>query len=203
MTFRPKKSRRSVGIVFALAALLFAGFAMTSRATAEVYADDPNSQDPNRALILALAKDLAPIADAFGCKFAWGQISDASSATLEFVPKGDDVRKWTRLVTITTLGMPPQEPAQAQLMARLQNITLANFTQRGRVLQSKTGDNPKGMPALYFEYELGDGAAKEHGAVGVYKTRPKMGAIVQIQSRGKPLARDDAAKMRALAIPQN
>src|SRR5690349_11045717 len=88
---------------FAFAVVLGVG-AATIAARAEVYADDPNPQDPNRPLILAVAADLEPIAKSFGCAFAWGQASNGT-VTLEFVPKGDDVRKWTRLVTVTVVGL--------------------------------------------------------------------------------------------------
>ncbi len=187
----------------AFVAMLCAGMAATA-ARAEVYADDPNSQDPNKPLILAVAADLDPIAKSFGCAFAWGQAANGT-VTLEFVPKGDDVRKWTRLVTVTVVGLSPDTKAQAQLLARLQSITLENFSSRGHISQQKTGENPRGMPALYFEYDLGSGAAKEFGAVGVFRgrsegTKHDLAMIVQIQSH-KPLAREDADKMRALALP--
>jgi hypothetical protein len=85
-------------------------------------------------------------------------------------------------------------------MNRLQAITLNNFSTRGSAHDLKHGENPKGMPALYFEYEIGEGAQKEYGIAGVYKVRPNMAAIVQIQSH-KAVAREDATTMSALAMP--
>ena len=189
--------RRYVSISSVIGMLVFAD-ALAARA--EVYADDPNPRDPNRAAIMALAADLAPIAKAFGCEFGWGQLSDSSSASLEFVPKGEDVRNWKRLLTITTVALPSDAAGQIQLMNRLQAITLNNFSTRGSAHDLKRGENPKGMPALYFEYEIGEAAQKEYGIAGVYKVRSNMAAIVQIQSH-KTLARGDATKMSALAIP--
>jgi hypothetical protein len=190
-------ARLQASILSVIAALLIAS---ATAAWPEVYVNDPNSRDPNRAAIVATGNDLAPIAKEFGCEFAWGQLNDASSASLEYVPKGDDVRTWTRLVTITTVNLPADVQAQAQLMKRLHTIALSGFSGRGSVRAQKTGENPKGLPALYFEYEIGEGAQKEFGAVGVYKVRPDIAAIVQIQSH-KALAREDATKMSALAIP--
>jgi hypothetical protein len=171
-------------------------------ANADFYANDAKSTDPNRAAIEALAKDLAPIAAAFGCEFAWGDMHDPTNATLEFVPAGDDVRKWTRLVTITTVGMPPQQAAQSALIKDLHNMMEGRIIQRGRLLDKALGSDGGGLPSSFMEYEIGQGADKEHNAVAVMKVRADLAGIVQIQARGKPLAREDADKMRNLAIPK-
>jgi len=182
-----------------IAAMLFAGLT-TGQAFAEVYADETRSTDPNKAQIMAMAKDLALIPRIFGCEFAWGQVIGPHSITLEFVPKTDDVRKWTRLFTITTFELPPKQDAQRALITRLQTLTLANFSNRGTVTNKKQGEDRAKMPTVTFEYELGEGAAKEYGVAGIYKARPNLALIVQYQLR-TPLAKTDAAKMNDLAMP--
>ena len=186
--------------VFGFAVVLCVGAAMTIGARAEVYADDPKSQDPNKAQIMAMAADLAPIAKTFGCEFAWGQVIGPHSITLEFVPKGKDVRKWDQLVTFTTFELPPKEEGQRALIERIRTLTINNFSERGTVTNKRLGIDSSKMPTAYFEYELGEGLAKEYGVAGIYKARPTLAIIVQYQMR-KALAQTDTAKMSSLAMP--
>lgn len=173
----------------------------TGSALAEVYADETTSTDPNKPQIMAMAKDLVLIPRIFGCAFAWGQVIGPHSMTLEFVPKSHDVRKWSKLFTITTFELPPKEDAQRALIARLQTLTVANFSERGTVTKKQLGEDRAKMPTVYFEYELGQGAAKEYGVAGIYKARPNLALIVQFQMR-TPLAKTDTAKMSDLALPK-
>lgn len=189
------------GILTIALTMLFA--AIVAPASAEFYAADKNSKDPNRPAIEALAKEFAAIPNSFGCtQFAWGH-KDPASTSMEFVPPGHDVRTWTRLVTITALDLPADEAGRAQTLNRLQTIMLNTFAQRGIIMDKKTGADRNGQPTLFVEYETGQGPAREHNAAAVLKLRPDLAAVVQIQSRGnKPLPREDAAKMQALAIPK-
>lgn len=189
------------GILTIALTMLFA--AVVAPASAEFYAADKNSKDPNRPAIEALAKEFAAIPNSFGCtEFAWGH-KDPASTSMEFVPPGHDVRTWTRLVTITALDLPADEAGRAQTLNRLQTIMLNTFAQRGIIMDKKTGADRNGQPTLFVEYETGQGPAREHNAAAVLKLRPDLAAVVQIQSRGnKPLPREDAAKMQALAIPK-
>lgn len=183
---------RIAGAIFAL--VLFA-----APVHAEFYANDKAARDPNRAFIETLAKDLQSIPASFGCELAWGHM-DENSVQIEFVPKGDDVRKWTRLVTMTLVSLPPQPAGKVETTKRLQAIMTDNFNQRGRVIESKSGADKNGTPTLYVEYKIGTGAAEEHNAAIVMMLRPDWAGVVQIQAREKPLAREDAARMKALAI---
>lgn len=188
---------RSAAILL-VAVMLFAPTATT--AFAEVYADETTSTDPNKPQILAMAKDLALLPRVFGCEFAWGQVIGPHSLTLEFVPKGKDVRRWERLVTITTFELPPKDDAQRALITRIQTLTLANFGERGTVTTKKLGEDRARMPVVTFEYELGEGSAKEHGVAAIYKVRPNLAIILQFQMHS-PLEKTDTAKMNDLAMP--
>jgi hypothetical protein len=182
----------------ALFVLMIAAAALPARA--DFYAKDKTSTDPDRPAIEALAKELAATPASFGCpEFGWGQKNDASTTTMEFVPAGDDVKKWTRLMTITTLALPPKETDRAAIVKRLQAIMLSNYSQRGNVLDTQEGKDAKGVTTIFVEYEIGEGKAKEHNAAAILKLRGDLAGIVQIQSRGKPLAREDVAKMQSLA----
>jgi hypothetical protein len=189
----------------ALSLLMLVLFTAAFPARAEFYAKDKDATDPNRPAIEKLAKEFTPTAASFGCgEFAWGQMNDINTTSMEFVPPGDDVRTWTRLVTVTTLALPPKEADRAAIVKRLQGIMLSNYSQQGTVRDTREGTDPKGSPTLFVEYEIGHGMAKEHNASAVMKLRADLAGIVQIQSRGKPLAREDVAKMQTFArIKQN
>lgn len=190
--------RFAAGLTFAVLASLAA-----LPAGAEFYAGEKSPKDPHVGVYLAFALEFKPIAEMFGCKFAWANANDGSSVQLEFVPAGDDVRKWTRLVTITTVALPPKEADRAAIVKRLQSIMTDNYKQHGKILATAEGVDA-GSPTLFVEYEIGQGAAKEHNAAAVMKLRADLAGIVQVQSRGKPLAPEDIAKMRSFAkIKQN
>ncbi len=183
----------------ALAVGVLVGPALTP-VSADVYAKDKNSTDPNRATIEAFAKEVASIPALFGCnEFAWGKMTDPTSLTLEFVPPGADVNKWTRLVTITTIGLSKNPAEQITDMMRVDNIVRDHFGTNARAIIDSTGGTAKdGTATRLIEYEIGDGAATEHNAAGLMRVRPDLAAIVQIQSRGAPLPREDVAKLKNL-----
>jgi hypothetical protein len=169
-------------------------------AHAEFYAKDKTSTDPDRPTIEALAKEFAATPASFGCpEFAWGQKNDESTTTMEFVPAGADVKTWTRMMTITTLALPPKEADRTAIVKRLQGIMLANYSQRGNVLDTHEGKDAKGVTTIFVEYEIGEGKAKEHNAAAILKLRGDLAGIVQIQSRGKRLTPEDVAKMQTFA----
>ena len=187
--------------------MLLVGLAVLP-ASAEYYLGEKNPKDPNRAVYLAFALEFDRVAKMFGVEFAWADAQGQSSVQLEFVPRGDDVRTWTRMVTINTLGLPPNEEDSHAIVKDLQANMLARYREKGRVLDTKEGTDPSGAPTLFVEYEIGEGATKEHAASAIMKLRAgpaalrdgNLAGIVQIQSRGKPLAREDVEKMKAVAL---
>lgn len=186
--------------------VLAAGLAVLP-ASAEYYVTEKNAKDPNRAVYWAFALEFEPIAKMFGVEFAWADAQSTSSIQLEFVPRGDDVRSWTRMLTINTLALPPKEAESLEVVKDLQTNILARYREKTNVLDMKEGTDPSGAPTLFVEYEIGDGAAREHNAAAIMKLRAgqaskrdgNLAGIVQIQSRGKPLAREDVEKMKAFA----
>ena len=177
------------------------GFAVTVPASAEIYANDPTPTDPNRAAIEALAKDVVALPAMFGCpEFAWGQMSaPPQGAALEFVPTGDDVKKWKRLFTVTTFGLNGTDAEQAAQLKELRASVLATFVRKSNIINSKLGTS-NGAPVAFIEYELGNGADKEHAALGIVRLHDGLAGIVQIQSRGAPLPKADASKMEQYAL---
>jgi hypothetical protein len=176
-------------------------------AEAEYYANQRNSKDPNLGVYLAFSLEFKALAKVFGVEFAWADAQGPSSIQLEFVPRGDDVRTWTRLLTINTLGLPPKDADSLPVVKDLQAGMLARYREKTRVLDTKSGNDPNGVPTLFVEYEIGEGPAKEHSAAAIMKLRDAqarmrygdLAGIVQIQSRGKPLAREDVEKLQAFA----
>lgn len=187
---------RALGTLLVLAlAVAFAGVP----ANAEYYANEKKPKDRNVPVYLAFAQEFTPLAKKFGCEFAWANATDPSSVQLEFVPPGQDVRAWTRLFTVNTVALPPKESDRLAVVQRLQGIMMDTYRQRARVVNTSKGTDASGAPTLYVEYDIGDGAATEHNAAAVIKLRADLAGIVQIQTRGKALAREDANKIKALA----
>lgn len=173
-------------------------------ASAEYYVTEKNSRDQYRALYISLAQKLAPIADQFGCAFAWADTRDTTSVQLEFVPQGHDVRTWTRMVTVNTLDLPATEVKQLATLKDLQAMMMSRYRKAAHVLNTEEGADKDGLPTLFVEYEIGSGAAKEHNAAAIMKLNADLAGtdlagIIQVQSRSKTLAQEDIDKMRNLA----
>lgn len=185
----------------AVAVIAVSASGVATPVRADVYANDPTPRDPNSAAIVAMAKEFSSLPAMFGCaEFAWGKMSNPTNVTLEFVPPGDDVRKWTRLFTITSVGLPKPEAEQAADMKKLQDFALRQFSTSARTLASKLGKDAKGAPVTFIEYEIGSGDTKEHAALGVVRLRDGLGALVQVQSRGARLSKDDIEKMEKYVL---
>lgn len=194
-------TRRALHTLFALALAATTTGVAVFPAHAEYYANEKNSKDPNQALYLSLVAELKAIPDLFDCEFAWANMNGPYSVQLEFLPRGHhDLRKWTRLLSITIV-MVSGEPAQREFLPNLQSDMMDVFKQ-GRVIETKSGTDAKGLPTLYVEYEVDAGAVKQHGAAAVMRLRDDFVGTILINSRGAPLAREDATKMQSLALPK-
>jgi hypothetical protein len=111
------------------------------------------------------------------------------------------------MLTINTMSLPPKEADSLAVLKDLHAGMLDRYRKNTNVLATMNGTDITGAPTLYVEYEIGEGAAKEHNAAAIRKLRfgqaslryGNLAGIVQIQSRGKPLAREDIEKMQTFA----
>ncbi len=84
----------------------------------------PPGQDggPNKPRLIEYGNFFLPIAKTFGCnEFRWAAYGKENrSMNLEYVPAGDDLNKWTRLMTVTTYVLPESADAQRDAMMKIQ-----------------------------------------------------------------------------------
>jgi hypothetical protein len=163
--------------------------------------DIPASQnsDAQRALVEKMAKYYGPVAATFKCpNFAWGSFLKDAQMQVEYVPNGDNVSSWTRLLTINLYPLPKEAAAQIDAMKKIEGSLLVNYSSHGKILAQQLYKNAQGVPRLYIEYEIGDGMQKEHAAGGFLVLAPNIGPFIQIQGRGKPFDPTDAANMKLL-----
>lgn len=153
------------------------------------------------ATVESLGKAYQSIADTFGCaELAWGGMSPRGNVlTLEYVPAGTKVESWTRLFTVTVYSLPDDPKASLDAMTRLMNGLLSNAKEHGKIINSTFFRNAKEEPGAFLEYEIGDGALKEHN-VGVFmRSSDKTATFLQIQARGAQVFDPaDAVKMLGL-----
>jgi hypothetical protein len=86
-------------------------------------AEIPSGQnsDADKITIEKFANYYRPVAKTFGCKeFAWGSfVKNHQLILLEYVPEGDDVKSWTRLMSINLYPLPKEKASQVESMNRI------------------------------------------------------------------------------------
>jgi hypothetical protein len=172
-------------------------FSMSLSSSAQEIPSPPNS-GADKTLIENFAKFYLPVARTFNCKkFAWGSfVRNHELITLEYVPQGDDVNSWTRLMSITLYPLPKDTSSQIEIMNKIQGSLLGIH---GKILSEEFYRSNKGYPSLFVEYEIGDGIQKEHKAGAFSTVATNTASFIQIQSRGKPFDPTDVANMKLFA----
>jgi hypothetical protein len=133
-------------------------------------------------------------------KFAWGSfVSNHTRITLEYVPEGDDVNSWTRLMSITLFPLLKDMASQIEVMLTLGPRLLGSYRTHGKILNQENFQDSNGYPDLFIEYEIGEGIQKEHSAGAFSHSAPNIASFIQIQSWGKPFDQADAANMKLFA----
>jgi hypothetical protein len=179
------------------------GLVMSSvSAFAQNRPDIPASQnnDKERATVEKMAKFYGPAAVTFKCpQFVWGSfLKDHVDMQMEYVPDGDNVASWTRLMTINLYPLPKDEAGEIDSAKKIEGTLLDNFKNGGKILDQRLYENSQGLPRLYVEYEVGEGMQKEHAAGAFLILAPNIASFIQVQTRGKPFDPDDATNMRLL-----
>jgi hypothetical protein len=161
----------------------------------------PGTADPaDKQMLTTFGNSFLSIAKTFGCdNFRWANFAAGKrSMALEYVPTGDDINQWTRMMTITVFPLPEGADAQHDALSKLEGALLGAYS-KGKIFNEANYSDQKGDPRLFVEYEIGEGLQKEHNAGTFLRTAPNLAAFVQIQSRGKEFDPKDAADMKALA----
>ena len=179
---------------------LIAFLALPALATAAP--EIPPGQDggADRPMLIQFGNYFLSIAKAFGCQdFRWATFGPSKNfISLEYVPEGEDIHSWTRLMTVTVYPLPQGHDAQRAAMTKIEGGLLASFS-NGRILNSTNYTDANGDPRLFLEYEVGEGLQKEHSAGTFLRSGVSSAAFVQIQSRGRPFNEKDAADMKLFA----
>ena len=185
--------RRRSTIVLVLALLTFPALADP---------EIPPGQDggPDKPMLIGFGNYFFPIAKTFGCNdFRWAAFGAGKrSMSLEYVPAGTDINKWTRLMTVTVFPLPQPADAQRDAMKKIEESLLGNYS-TGKIISEVTYTDQNGDPRLFVEYEIGEGLQKEHNAGTFLRAGRSSAAFVQIQSRGKEFDGKDAANMKLFA----
>lgn len=164
--------------------------------------ETPIASEKGKAILQKMGTDLQPIAARFGCTdFAWANFVDGGKvAALEFVPQGHKVEKWTRMVSMAVYALPGKPDEDKKALTALSQTLLAGYAKNGKIIRKQAVANAKGEPGLFLEYTIGDGAEKEHNAGVFFRLTKSTASFIQIQSRGKALAAEDAEKIKSLLM---
>jgi hypothetical protein len=187
-------SFRALG--FVLASLCLVSVSAVADDAPDIPADQNNADQ--KAAVQRLGEAFLPLATTFNCsKFAWGSfLNNGATVQIEYVPAGDNVERWTRLMTINIFPLPKDQSAQIDTMGKIQGGLLGVYKDKGKIIDQTLFKTDEGYPRLFVEYEIGDGLQKEHSAGAFLKLMPTAAQFVQIQARGKPFDPIDAANMK-------
>ncbi len=184
------------------AAAILLGVVSPVLALAETPSEIPSTQNTgaDKQLIEQFANFYSPVAKAFNCpRFAWGSfLNNHKSILLEYVPEGDNVNSWTRLMSISLYPLPKETTTQNEIMGDMRTHLLSRYS-KGKIYDQELYQYQSSSPGLFIEYEIGDGIQREHNAGAFMKTLPTTASFIQIQSRGKPFDKADASNMKLFA----
>ena len=181
-----------------LALVLFLALTMSSAVWAF---ETPVTSEKGKAILAKMGKDLTPVATGLGCpEFAWANfVGDGKAASLEYVPAGDNVKKWTRLVSMAVYALPGKAAEDKAIMENIVKGLVGGYKKNGKVIKAESFTNKKGEPGLYIEYTIGADKAKEHNAGVFLRISERTAAFIQTQARGgKTLSAEQTGKVRAL-----
>lgn len=163
------------------------------------------AEDPAlRTLLQVMGQAFAPAAAKLGCATlvsANYTDSENRSAMLEYLPQGQSPENWSRMFTVSVYTLEGDPARQRMIMMTLSGALLKAFEQNGKVLQKMHYANSAGEPGMFIEFEMGQGAQKEHNAGIFMRTSKQAAAFIQVQSRGKPLSKDDVLTMHKMITP--
>lgn len=163
------------------------------------------AEDPAlRTLLQVMGQAFAPAAAKLGCTtLVSANYTDPEnrSALLEYLPQAQSPESWSRMFSVAVYTLEGDPARQRMTMMTLSGALLKAFEQHGKVLQKLHYANASGEPGMFIEFEMGQGAQKEHNAGIFMRTSKQAAAFIQVQSRGKPLSKDDVLTMHKMITP--
>lgn len=170
-----------------------------------VLAFETTTEDPaQRTLLQVMGQAFLPAATRLGAPvFVAANYSDPQhrSALLEYVPEGQQRKGWTRMVSVAVYNLEEDPEQQKMTMMAVAGGLYKAFVTHGKVLQVQHYMNDKSEPGMFIEFEIGEGAAKEHNAAVFMRTSKRAAAFVQLQSRVNRLTADDVLTVHKMITP--
>jgi hypothetical protein len=163
-------------------------------------------ESPEYRTLQKIGSQYQAVAASLGCAqfAAGGFISSGKVADLEYLPEGEVTREnWTRLTSVTVYALSGSPATDARLMNSIMQRLLESYEKAGaKIRRTEYFMAESDEPGMFVEYEIGEGAAREHNA-GVFKrSAGKAAVFIQLQSRGKPLDPEDSSRVRAFIQPK-
>ncbi len=178
------------------------GLAFTVMLATQAHAFESPVTDPDIKKVLGTLGSAyqAPVADQFGCtQFAWGNfLMDGKVASLQYIPAGDNLKEWKRMVSIQVYRLQGEKEADLKQLKEIQQSILATYKKHSKLMDYKTYENPQKEPASYIVYQIGPDKSLEHNAGAFLRVNKKFAAFIQVQQRGKPLEKSDLEKIKLL-----
>lgn len=155
-----------------------------------------------RAGIEKMGAAFQPVGDKFGCpQFVWADMmGKGQSIALIYAPAGAKDPTHADEVTIVVHQLPKDKKEAGKVMADVASNLLSVYKKNAQVIKSESYTSDAGEPGFFIEYKIGKGAKAEHNAGVFMRSGDSSAAFYQVQSRGKPLAKANADKMRAMLV---
>lgn len=170
-----------------------------------VWAFETKTEDPaQRTLLQVMGQAFQPAAARLGAPvFVAADYSDPQhrSALLEYLPEGQQLNGWTRMVSVAVYNLEEDIEQQQMTMVAVAGGLYKAFVTHGKVLQVQHYMNDKSEPGMFIEFEIGEGAAKEHNAAVFMRTSKRAAAFLQLQSRGRRLTEDEVLSVHKMITP--
>ena len=155
-----------------------------------------------RAAIEKMGTAFQPVGDKFGCpQFVWADMMGKGQAVaLLYAPAGAKDPTHAQEVAIVVYQLPKDKAQASKVMADYATNLLAGYKKNAQVVRSESYTSGAGEPGFFIEYKIGKGAKAEHTAGVFMRSGNASAAFYQVQARGKPLAKANADKMRAMIV---
>lgn len=164
--------------------------------------DTPVTDAKLRTGIEKMGNSFQPVGDKFGCpQFVWADVMGKGQAiALLYAPAGKPDPTHANEVAIVVYKLPKDKKEAGKLMATYASNLLAGYKKNAQVIKSESYTSDAGEPGFFIEYKIGKGTKAEHNAGVFMRAGDSSAAFYQVQSRGKPLAKANADKMRAMLV---
>lgn len=195
---------KNIAFVLAVAVgLLFCG-------AAHAY-QTPTSDPKSKELIEAAAKaeEVQAILREMGCtKLVWAKVNQTGQIiNLQFMPEdmdSDELRNWTRMMSVTIYGMSGQQQADFEAMKKL----IYGLESQARIVAKQVDEDRNYVMnqgkdiGMYLQYNLNVGKPDQVTLSGSFlRLTEKTAGYFLYQARGVPMKKSELMKMHMLVDP--